>query len=70
MKANKGVGPNIIPTKILKDYKSGTSFTTVIFHSALKVASIIPIHKKSGKLDCDKRSCYCFIGSNTLIPVD
>ena len=53
MKANKGVGPNIIPTKILKDYKSGTSFTTVIFHSALKVASIIPIHKKSGKLDCD-----------------
>ena len=51
---------NIIPTKILKDYKSefpkplsdmiNTSFTTSIFPTALKVANIIPIHKKGGKL--------------------
>ena len=63
MKVNKGVGPNSIPTKILKDYKSelskplrdmiNTSFTTGIFPSALKVANIIPIHKKVDKLDCN-----------------
>ena len=56
MKVNKGVGPNSIPTKILKDYKSefskpfsdmiNTSFTTGILPSTLKVANIIPIHKK------------------------
>ena len=55
MKVNKGVGPNSIPTKILKDHKSefskplsdmiNTSFTTGIFPSTLKVANIIPIHK-------------------------
>ena len=54
VKINKGAGPNSIPTKILKDYKSefsktlsdmiSTSFTTGIFPSALKVANIIPIH--------------------------
>ena len=63
MKVNKGAGPNSIPTKILKDYKSefakplsdmiNTSFTTGIFPSALKVANIIPIHKKGDKLDCN-----------------
>ena len=30
-----------------------TSFTTSIFPSALKVANIIPIHKKVDKLDCN-----------------
>ena len=63
MKVNKGVGQNSIPTKILKDYKSGfskplsdminTSFTTGTFPSALKVAHIIPVHKNGGKLDCN-----------------
>ena len=63
MKINKGVGPNSIPTKILKDYKSefskplsdmiNTSFTKGIFPSALKVANIIHIHKKGGKLECN-----------------
>ena len=63
MKVNKGVGPNSIPTKILKDYKSelskplrdmiNTSFTTGMFPSALKVAHIIPVHKNREKLDCD-----------------
>ena len=62
MKVNKGVGPNSIPSKILKDYKSefsktlsdmiNTSFTTGIFPSALKVANIIPIHKNGDKLNC------------------
>ena len=64
MKVNKGVGPNSIPTKILKgDYKSdfskplsdmiNTYFTTGIFPSVLKVANIIPIHKKGDKFDCN-----------------
>ena len=63
MKVNKGVSPNSFPIKILKDYKSkfskplsdmiNTSFTTSIFPSALKVASIIPIHKKGDKFDCN-----------------
>ena len=63
MKVNKGVRPNSIPTKILKDYKSefckplsdmiNTSFTTVIFPSVAKVANIIPIHQKGDKLDCN-----------------
>ena len=63
MKVNKGVGPNSIPTKNLKDYKSefskplsdmiNTSFTTGIFPCALKVANIVPIHKKGDNLDCN-----------------
>ena len=63
MNVNKGDGPNSIPTKILKDYKSefskpltdmtNTSFTTDIFPSALKVAHIIPVHNNGDKLDCD-----------------
>ena len=63
MNVNKGVCPNNIPTKTLKDYKSefskplsdmiNTSFTTGIFLSALKVSNIIPIHKKVEKLDCN-----------------
>ena len=62
MKVNKGVGPNSIPAKILNDYKSefskpfsdmiNTSFTTGILPSTLKVANIIPIHKKLNKLVC------------------
>ena len=56
MKAKKGFGPNSFPTKFLKDWKSefpkplsdmiNISFTTGIFPSALKVANVIPIHKK------------------------
>ena len=63
IKVNKGVGPNSIPTKILKDYKSkfskplsdmiNTSFTTGILPSPIKVANIIPIHKKGDRLDCN-----------------
>ena len=63
MKVYKGLGPNSILTKILKDYKSkfskplsdmiNTSFTTGKFSSALKAANIILIHKKSDKLDCN-----------------
>ena len=65
LKVNKRVGPNSIPPKILKDYKSdfskplsgmiNTLFTTgiYIFPSALKMTNIIPVHKNGDKLDCN-----------------
>ena len=63
IKVNKGVGPNSIPTKILKDYKSkfskplsdmiNTSFTTGILPTPIKVPNIFPIHKKGDRLDCN-----------------
>ena len=65
LKVNKRVGPNSIPPKILKDFKSdfskplsgmiNTLFTTgiYIFPSALKMTNIIPVHKNGDKLDCN-----------------
>ena len=70
MKVNKGIDPNSIQTKILKHHKSefpkslsdmiNTSFTTGIFASALKVANVVPIYKKGGKLDCNSYQPYLF----------
>ena len=60
IEVNKGFGPNSIPTKILKDYKSKLSkplsdMIILLYNrfipSALKVANFIPIHKKVDKLD-------------------
>ena len=77
MKVNKVLGPNSIPTKILKDYKSefskplsdmiNTSFTTGLFPSALKVANIIPIHKKGDKLDCNNYRPISFLSNISKI---
>ena len=77
MNVNKGIGPNSIPTKILKDYKSefskrlsdmiNTSFTTGLFPSALKVANIIPIHKKGDKLDCNNYRPISFLSNISKI---
>ena len=60
-KPKKSAGPNSIPTKILrllKDDVSATlsiifniSFATGIFSKKLKVAKVIPIHKKDSKLE-------------------
>ena len=59
IKLNKG--PNSIPTKILKEFKTelseplsdmiNVSFNEGIFPDFLKVANVIPIHKKGEKLD-------------------
>ena len=59
---NKSVGPNSIPTKILKLLKDeisshlsdiyNISFSMGIFPSVLKTAKVIPVDKKDSKLDC------------------
>ena len=56
IKPNKAIGPNSIPTKILKEFKSelseplsdmiNVSFNKGIFPDFLKVANVIPLHKK------------------------
>ena len=57
---NKSIGPNSIPTKILKFLKNDistqlsdiftVSFSTGVFPSILKIAKVAPIHKKHSKL--------------------
>ena len=59
--SNKSVGPNIIPTKVLKLLKNdisselseifNISFSSGVFPSILKTTKVIPIHKKDSKLD-------------------
>ena len=59
--STKSVGPNSIPTKILKLLKNDNScqivdifnmsLTSGVFPSALKLAKVIPVHKKDSKLD-------------------
>ena len=59
--SNKSVGPNSIPTKVLKLLKNGISsqlpeifnisFSSGAFPSILKIAKVIPVHKKDSKLD-------------------
>ena len=62
MNHNKSTGPNSIPVRILKLLNNdisnqladifNLSFSTGIFPSQLKLAKIIPIHKKESKLLC------------------
>ena len=59
--SNKSVGPNSIPTKILKLLKDdissqlsetfNISFSSGVFPSILKTAKVIPVHIKDSKLD-------------------
>ena len=59
--SNTSVGPNSIPSKILKFLKNDISsqlfemlnifFSSGIFPSVLKTAKVIPVHKKDFKLD-------------------
>ena len=63
MKSNKASGPNSIPTNILKLFKKefskplsdmiNMSFNQGVFPNILKIANVIPIHKKGDKLDCN-----------------
>ena len=61
IKPNKAIGPNSIPTKILREFKTelsellsdmiNVSFNKGIFPDFLKVTNVIPIHKKGEQLD-------------------
>ena len=69
-KPKKSAGPNSIPTKILRlltddisEHLSiifSISFATGIFHEKLKIAKVIPIHKKDSKLECSNTDPYLF----------
>ena len=58
----KSSDPNSIPTRILKLLKKGVltqlvdifnpSFSSRMYPTPLKIAKIIPIHKKDSKLEC------------------
>ena len=62
MKVLKSVGPNGLPTKILKLLKNdislqltntfNLSFSSGVFPSGLKIAKVIPIHKRESRLKC------------------
>ena len=59
--SNKSVGPNSVPTRILKLLKNdistqlsdifNISFSTGVFPTMFKVAKVIPVHKKDSELD-------------------
>ena len=61
IKPNKAIGPNSIPTKILKEFKNELSeplkdminvyFNKGIFPDLVKFVNIITLHKKGEKLD-------------------
>ena len=63
LKANKAVGPNSIPKKILKTYSKSLSkplskliklsFAQGKFPIILKIAKVIPTHQKDDKSECD-----------------
>ena len=63
MKDNKALGPNSIKTKILKVHsktlsKSLAELINLLnqgkFPKILKIAKVIPIHKRGDKSGCDK----------------
>ena len=59
---SKSVGPNSLPTKMLKLLKNDISlqmtnmfnlcFSTKVFSSGLNIAKVTPVHKKESKLKC------------------
>ena len=62
LNSDKSTGPNSLPTKILKLLKNeisthladtfNLSFSSGVFPFILKVAKVIPVHKKESKLFC------------------
>ena len=62
LNSDKSTGPNSLSTKILKLLKNGIStnlaeifnlsFSSGVFPSILKIAKVIPVHKKESKQFC------------------
>ena len=62
LNSDKSTGPNSLLTKILKPLKNeistdlvdvfNLSFSSGVFPSILKIAKVIPVHKKESKLFC------------------
>ena len=78
LKTNKAVGPNSIPTKILKTYSKSLSkplselmklsFALGNFPTILKIAKVIPIDKKGDKSECDNyRPIFLISNINKLL---
>ena len=78
LKTNKAVGPNSIPTKILKTYSKSLSkplselmklsFALGNFPTSLKIAKVIPIDKKGDKSECDNyRPIFLISNINKLL---
>ena len=78
LKTNKAVGPNSIPTKILKTYSKSLSkllselinlsFAQGKFPTILKIAKVIPIHKKGDKSECGNyRSIFLISNISKLL---
>ena len=71
--SNNSVGPNSIPTKILKLLKDdissqlsetfNISFSSGVFPSILKTAKVIPVHMKDSKLDFSNYSAISLLSN-------
>ena len=71
--STKSVGPNGIPTKILKLLKNdiscqlvdifNMSFTSGVFISALKIDKVVPVHRKDSKLDFSNYQPISFLSN-------
>ena len=76
--STKSVGPSSIPPKILKLLKNDTScqlvdilnmsFTSGVFPSALKIAKVVPVHKKDSKLDFSNYRPISLLSSLEKLP--
>ena len=63
LSVGKSLGPNSIPTKLLKQFSKSISiplsnlinlsFKNGVFPNALKLANVIPVFKKGGYLQCN-----------------
>ena len=77
LNSNKSTGPNSLLTKILKLLKNKISthladifnlfFSLGVFPSILKVAKVIPIHKKESKLFCSNYRPVSLLSSTAKI---
>ena len=76
LKSDKSTGTNGLPTKILKLLKNeistnladifNLSFSSGVFQSMLKIAKVIPVHKKQAKLFCSNYKSISLLSTNII----